>query len=80
MSTVKFETGTYLAPGLLVALRRVYDGSPFQICNRQQEKGNVSRAKFETGTYLAPGLLVALRHSCDGSRFQICKKEQEKRV
>ena len=38
MSTVKFETGTYLAPGLLVALRRVCGGSPFQICKKEEEK------------------------------------------
>ena len=80
MSTVKFETGTYLAPGLPVALRRCFDGSLSGICKRQQEKGNVSRANFETGTYLAPGLLVALRRVCDGSPFPICKKEEEKPV
>ena len=72
MST-KDNTGTHLAPGLLVAVRRLCDGSPFRSC----EKLDVSTAKEETETQLAPGpLLVALRGLCDGLSSRICKRDK----
>ena len=72
MRNRKQHAGAYLAPGLLVALRRLSDGSPFRTCEKY--KTNVSRAKDKIGTHLAPGLLVALRRLSDGSPFRTCEK------